>query len=132
MHRYHRTKDLQGSRPCFTTLEPTLEGFRGSVVFEDSELCWVRAFAARDYLQVSLRSQLSQGVDSPEVLRDVLKRQAKLESWQSDFGGWLRRKGRFYRVGARLCVDAAGVQYLRLYLRPESAKSSFLPEVVRE
>jgi hypothetical protein len=131
MYPYHKTNDQQPQRRCSTVLEPTFGGFRGSVYFEDSEPYQVRVLVRRDCLKVSLRSQLSGGADSAEVIHTVIERQSKSEPGQSDYNGWLRRKDRRYRLGAYLWLDWAGAQYLRLYLQPQFAKQRFGLEVVR-
>jgi hypothetical protein len=126
----HNPADTQ--QRCSTILQPAYEGFRGRIVFEDYELCWVKVLVRRDFLKVFLRSRLFKGPDSQEVHRysAVLYGQEGCYSWQADFAGWLRRKGRLYWLGAYLRHGPTSVEYLRLCLRPEFAKKGFPLEAV--
>lgn len=123
---------------------------RGFIYCFDDKLngrCWIytdqrrrcaprrrlEVLVGRDFLKVSLRSQLSKGAESQELHRYsvVPYGQEKCDNWQADFGGWLWRKGRLYWVGAYLRLDPTGVEYIRLCLRPEYAKKGFPLEAVR-
>jgi hypothetical protein len=141
MQQTIRYKSGKRQRPCFAILPRTHYGksdFRGWITLEDGRFYWVGISVVTDrlgleYLRLHLQPELGKNPMGPYPERCVTLHRAppNRPDWQSDFRGSVAFEGgRFYSVGASVCTDRSGGQYLRLYLRPEHTKRGFTLEVV--